>query len=258
VTRADAHPSAFVLDQLALGALPSDASAAIRAHVTACLRCQGDVDAASASRARFTEVVLPRTVGSIQKRKARPQRGIWFLVPGLAIPVAAAAAVAFYVHARSTTTPAPAPEEPELSIKGGPAFRVVARHDHKVFPLRDGTALAPGDELRFVVTSGGLPYLLVASIDGAGKTSVYFPFGGKESARLTERRVELPGSVVLDQAPGPERVFALFSRAPIATKDVEPALAALGARGYGAIRTERKLPIAADAQATFLLEKLTP
>ncbi|HET9451957.1 MAG TPA: hypothetical protein VFO83_13795, partial [Aggregicoccus sp.] len=69
---------------------------------------------------------------------------------------------------------------------------------------------------------------------------------------------ELPGSVVLDAAPGPERVFALFSDAPLAAGDVTRALEALGSGGRGAIRAQQRLPVAGTEQASFLFEKVQP
>src|SRR5262249_40617445 len=100
-----------------------------------------------------------------------------------------------------------------------------------------------------------LPYLLVCSVDGAGKASVYFPFGGSESGTIELRnRVELPGSVILDDAPGPERVFALFSAKPLVAADALAALRAIG-KAAATIRSTQRLSIAADAQVTMAFEK---
>ena len=57
-----------------------------------------------------------------------------------------------------------------------------------------------------------MQHVLVASIDAAGKTSVYFPFGGNASGLLSESRNELPDTIVLDDTLGPERIFAFYSR----------------------------------------------
>ena len=48
-------------------------------------------------------------------------------------------------------------------------------------------------------------------------------------------------SIVLDQAPGPERVFAVFSPAPLDLAVVTPLLRAAAAAGDGTIRALQQL-----------------
>ena len=86
-----------------------------------------------------------------------------------------------------------------------------------MFEVGSEDALHAGDALRFVLEPVGRPYLLIASVDGQGKASIYHPFGGSSSARVAPQgMVEAPaGSVVLDTAPGPERVFAFWSSEPL-------------------------------------------
>jgi hypothetical protein len=56
--------------------------------------------------------------------------------------------------------------------------------------------------------------------------SVYFPPEGGQSAPVGAGRSELPGSIELDDAPGPERLFAYFSEQPLPAAEVARALAA--------------------------------
>jgi hypothetical protein len=137
------------------------------------------------------------------------------------------------------------------------SFQVFARRADAVFAVHDGTELAAGDQIRFVVGSGGPEYLLVASVDGSGKPTVYYPYGGDHSGAVTNEPSELPGSIVLDAAPGPERVFALITKEPLDAAQVTRALAALGARGPGAIRTTAAIDIPAT-QASIVFEKAAP
>ncbi len=177
-----------------------------------------------------------------------------------ALPVCAAAA--FLLLARPTRGPVPEPSE-ALGVKGNVgggrlAFKAFARRDERVFLVRDGERLAPGDAVRFAVEAPGFEYLLVASIDGAGTASVYFPFRGQASGRnRPEATFEVPGSIVLDAAPGPERVFAISSAGPIESTVVKAALETLGAAGPEAIRRATELPIAGTIQASVLFEKQT-
>jgi hypothetical protein len=145
------------------------------------------------------------------------------------------------------------PDEPSVAIKGGPSLRVFARHNGRVAVVRPRSALHAGDEIRFAVEPAGLRYLLVASVDGAGKATIYFPYGGAVSQPVGGA-TELPGSIVLDDAPGPERVFALLSEQPLVAADVTGALVDLGRRGPDAIRAASRLPVAAT-QLSLLFEK---
>jgi hypothetical protein len=62
---------------------------------------------------------------------------------------------------------------------------------------------------------------------------------------------------VLDQAQGPERVFALFSDQPLEAATVVHALRELGAQGAGAIRRQRVLDLPC-VQASVVFDKESP
>jgi Putative zinc-finger len=233
------HVSSFTLDLLHLDALPETDRQRVEQHLVVCPECRLAAESARASREAFARHVLPKGVPRPQRRRS------W--VPWLALSSAlAAAALLLVVRSRP----------PDISIKGAPTLAAFARRAGQVTAVHDEDQLRAGDELRFVVVSERLPYLLVCSVDGAGKASIYFPFDGGESGRIDVRsRVELPGSIVLDDAPGPERVFALFSAEPMAAAQVDDVLRAIGRQGDAAIRGTKELPLTAGAQASVLFEK---
>jgi hypothetical protein len=247
------HPSALELDALAIGALDGAEARRVGDHLAACERCRGAADASRADREAFRSVVLPRTAAAVVER-ARPLRGrrapwTWWLIPA----VAAAAALLWLIR------PATEPEIPSeggareavLAVKGAAALQLFASRDGKVFAVRDGAALRPGDRIRFVVQPAGLPHVMVASI--------YFPTVGSRSGAVDPAaRTELPGSIELDDAAGPERVYALFTREPLEADQVIAALRAVGAAGPAAIRDRSGLAVAADAQASLVFEKAAP
>lgn len=232
------HLSALVFDELALGVLPELDAARARAHLDKCPSCRDDRDAAAARRAEFR----PRALHV-------PKRQWWWL----AAPVLAAAAVMAFVATRH----APA-AEPDLMIKGDASWQVFARRGERTFQVHDGAALAAGDRVRFVVVPDRARYLLVASIDGSGHASIYFPFDGAHSGKLDGARVELPDSVVLDDSHGPERLFALFSDDPLDAAAVSELLHAIGEHGAAAIRATTHLDVKLRAQRTLLIEKAAP
>ena len=238
------HLSSFTLDALPLEALSADEVARARTHLETCERRRGALEAAAAARERFATTVFPRTVGTMRART----RGLRWprLLPLLLAPALAGAALLFWVRR----------EPEELGVKGAASLRVFARHQDRVFAVREGMPLAAGDQIRFRVTPSGARFVLVASVDGAGKASVYFPFGGDASAPIDPRATaELPGSVELDETAGPERVFVLLSARPLPAADVVAALRALGARGHDAIRAARTLAVPAEAQVSLGFEK---
>jgi hypothetical protein len=149
-----------------------------------------------------------------------------------------------------------------IATKGPPIMRVFARRsqpntaDTDVIKLNDGDHLAAGDALRFVLSPTGLRYVIIASVDGAGQTNVYYPFHGEASVEVDpSRTVAVPGSIVLDDAPGPERLFVIHSEKPIRAETVREVLAKLGAGGASVIRNVQHLPISNTVQSTLLFEK---
>ena len=245
------HLSSLTIDALAAGHLTGTEATRARAHVETCARCSTDVAAAEAACARFTREVLPRTIGNL-----RPRAPWWRRFgPGLLVPALAAAVVLIWMVRRPDTLPI---DDDDIRLKGSLTFQVFANRGGEVIPVRDGIRLAAGDRIRFVVGAEGAAYLLVASVDGAGKATVYYPYGGARSGPVGRQPSELPGSIVLDAAPGPERVFALVSIDPLEAADVTRAIAAIGARGADAIRATRTLDVPASAQASVVFEKAAP
>jgi hypothetical protein len=226
------HIDAMTRDALALGLLAGPEADRVREHLAGCEQCRRDQEADAAMHGEFRARVLPRGLPERQRR--------WWIVT---IP-ALAAAVALLVFVLRVKH-----EEPDLGIKGGAAWEVVALHGDHELRVHDGTALAAGDKVRFVVVPAGAHYLMIASIDGAGVASIYYP-----AVKLDGPKVEVPDSIVLDAAPGPERLFALFSDAPIDPAPVKAKLAQLA----GKVREAKHLDVAARDQLTLVFEKERP
>lgn len=237
------HVSPLMLDALALRALDRASEARVDRHLASCASCRDDARIAAELRQRFTVHVLPRGVPA-----RRRQRRSWLAIPPL---VAALLAIGW------CSRPAPVAE---LGIKGAAtaSWWVFANHDGRVFAVRDGTTLAAGDRIRFTVTPAGARYLLVASIDGLGAATIYYPYAGPQSAIVDADRVEPASSIELDAAPGPERIYALLSDEPIAADTVIARLRAVAAGGPDAIRGARALELPVRAQLSLVFEKATP
>lgn len=238
------HLSPTALARLALGELSDQELRAAETHAAACARCRAELDEVALARARFAAAVFPRTHAEVVRRGAR--RAWRRLLPPLGLATALGAAAAVLVVARLD-------DPPRLQAKGAGALSVFALRGERVFAVEDGARLHPGDRVRFAVRGGGAAFVLVASVDGRGQVSVYQPSTalGPDAADAEA----LPDSIRLDDALGPERIFALFSARPVPEADVTRALAALGAAGPDAIRRTRSLPLPL-AQASLLVEKV--
>ena len=248
MTSSPSHLSSLQLDALALDALPADQHAAAQQHLGACATCRARAEELAMLRSHFTVNVLPRTAPALRRPPAWRSAWRW------GVPLLAVSAAVLLVL-RPTVEDGPA-----YGVKGGTTLQLFAHRGERTWKVEQGEVLAPGDQVRFRVEGGGLPYVLVVSVDGAGQVNTYHPFGGARSAPLPEQGLaEIPGSVVLDTAPGPERLFALFSREPLDSEAIMPALRELAAGGANAIRRHTTLPVPAGAlQATFLFEKPQP
>ena len=253
----ESHVTALDLDLLALGQCSSEHVAHIEAHSVACSTCAAR-RAEHGERVRhFRATVFPRTVERIRKRRRFVFPWRWIL--GLALPLTACVLLLARDHGKQS----PGVEQPgqpaELGIKGATA-RVFARRNRanttEVTKVDDGDRLAAGDALRFVLLPTGRRYVLITSIDGAGQVNVYHPFHGQTSVEVDPRgTVSVPGSIVLDQAPGPERIFFIHSEQPLQVHTVRELLGKLAAGGARMIRDTKHLPIADTVQSTLLLEK---
>ncbi|HEX3759049.1 MAG TPA: zf-HC2 domain-containing protein [Kofleriaceae bacterium] len=239
---AQPHISQLMLDALALHALDRDSEARVHAHLAGCASCRDDARIAAQLRQRFTTHVLPRGVPA----RRRPRRS-WLLIPALA----AALLLAIGWQSRPAAVA-------ELGIKGAASWQVFANHAGRVFAVHDGTTLAAGDRIRFAVTPAGARYLLVASIDSLGAATIYYPYDGPQSAVIEGDRVEPAGSIELDAAPGPERIYALLSDDPIAAEPVIAQLRAVAVGGADAIRDAQALELPVRAQLSLVFEKATP
>lgn len=239
-----------MLDALPLRALDRDGEARVDAHLARCARCREELERAAELRRHFTAHVQPAGL------PVRPRRWSWLLVPAVATVVLIVAIEPWRRPARP-----PRVDEAgigELGIKGDASWLVFASRGGRVLPVHDGTELAAGDRIRFTVIPGGARYLLVASIDGRGTATIYVPYGGSQSAAIDGDRVEPEGSIVLDAAPGPERIYALLSDAPIAAERVRAQLREIARGGSDAIRGTSALALPVRAQASLVFEKVAP
>ncbi len=231
------HLSSPELDLLRVDGLASSEAEVARAHLAGCPRCQARAQELDAAAARFEQIRAPAWQ-AIEARAARPR--LRDLMRWL-VPLAAAAAAVMVMMVA-------APWDRGPRVKGGPMLQVFALHQGQTRELRTGEKVVPGDRIRFAADGAGAAYLLVLSLDGRGRATAFVPFDGARSLPLAEGRQALPDSVELDDAPGPERLFAFFSREPL---EAAPLRAALE-------KKPQADPAPGVTVLTFVLEKEVP
>lgn len=245
-----------------------------------CPLCSARLDEAAQLSQHFHRAVLPRTLPCLHLRAEmaggwpgarlwRRCRAVTRLAPAM-VPAMAVAALLLFLRPHLASVESGASDArlagqvladghtlselmpgltPELMIKGPldpfPA-RLFVRRGDGAERLDDGALVHPGDALAFVVDPGRRGYALVVSIDGAQRISTYSPYEGAASAPVpfSVLPVVLEPSIILDDTLGSERIWLLLSDAPLATRELQPALARLAFAGSAAVR-------AASADALF-------
>jgi hypothetical protein len=245
MSKAESHTSDVAIARLLLGKASEEEARTAAAHAAGCQRCQAELEAAQAARRRFDAHVFARTLPEIERRRGpRAPWGLW--LGALAVVGAAVAILPFLLAPKSPV------EEAAWQVKGAGALKVFGRRGDRVIAVEDGARLRPGDQLRFAVLPGDARFVLIGSVDGGGRATLYYPsaaVGGDAGQSQL-----LPESIVLDDAPGPERVFAVFSDRRLEDREVEALLRQIAAGGPEAIRRTPRLPLSFP-QASLFFEK---
>ncbi len=193
-------PSNFARDAFRLGLDDTLAS-----HVQDCPRC-----AAWLAEQGRLEVTLPdRWSPAHAKPRPSARRLVRYLLAlGLPVAVGTVALILFAL-----------PKPPTEVAKGRPVHVQIARLSHGSLSwLSPEDTLLPNDALRFFVR-GQDPddrYVLIGSVDGSRSLARFYPEDPNGcSVRLSAHGDALAGSIVIDQAAGPERVVVVVSHRPL-------------------------------------------
>ena len=190
-------PSSFALDAFRLGLDRTPA-----AHVTGCARCTAWLAAQEQVEAKVAHLWVPA--------RRRPAAGFWRYLR-LGLPVALGAAAALLVLAR--------PRPPTETAKGASAPVQIARSRAGVLSwVSPADDLAARDAIRIFVNRQDRAdrYVLVGSVDGSQQLARFYPMDGQGcSVPLPAAGQPIDGSIVIDEAPGPERLVILVSHEPL-------------------------------------------
>lgn len=199
--------SALRLDRWMAGELDPADSHEVRAHVEGCARCARAVESRRAAR---EEPLPPLRIAAPPPRRARLRAGV-----ALAAGLAAAAGLAVVLS-------------PDAVVRRTKGARVglgmYVLHGGVVREAAPGETIAPGDAVRFAVTTPERAYVAILSVDPSGRASIYFPEGTRAAPVGPGENVPLPLATRLDATVGEERVMGLFCDGPV---ELEPVRASL-------------------------------
>lgn len=205
---------------------------------------QARVDAMIAERNAFAErenvgAVSARIVEAADAPVASKRGWLWALV-GTAV---AGAAAAMFVVGPLNTGSDPAASTTRTK-GGGPGLELYVKDATGVRRAKPGIRLTEGDQIQLKYAASGLPHLMVVSVDARGLVSPLYPDGPGESLKVDPSGLHvLDGSIILDDAKGPEHIIGLFSAEPLTYDEVRQAAQdALRARREAAHLPELALP----------------
>ncbi len=106
----------------------------------------------------------------------------------------------------------------------GVGLVMYVQHGDEVRRAAPGESVAPGDAVRFAVSTPAPAFVAVLSLDPAGRASVYFPQGPRAAEVPAGAEVPLPLGTRLDATTGEERLLGLFCTAPVELEPIRLAL----------------------------------
>lgn len=212
-------------------------------HVNNCPRCRARLEKLKQG-SQVSETWLARGI-------AHTRRRLWLRRAGVVTSFAVAATLLLVV-ARVRPLPSPPPDQ---RMKGSSLSLgvYVRRGSGVVIAAQSPAAVAPGEQIRFEVTSGRPGFLGIVGLDAAGAVTPYVTSGSR-LRKLDAGRQLLDGSILLDETLGAERLIAVWCPSDCATREVvDAAQTALRRAGNDAAQVG-SLPLGCE-QASFLLEK---
>lgn len=171
-------------------------------------------------------------------RRAAP----WWRRLTLAVPLLALAG-ALLVYVRG----------PDNRTKGDADIGFYVLRGGQVHPGDPDEPVRAGDRLQFTYPAGPRSQMVLLSLDGDGRVSVFYPDTGDAPVAIVpgERHV-LEGSIILDDAPGPEVFVGFFGDAWTVARSREAAIDAWEAGGTDGVR---ELAAADPDISVLVLEK---
>ncbi len=251
--RNEAHLGAHRLLQYQSEELSLELCAEVEEHLESCSLCAARLREMEAERQAFLIQHPPGAfLAALEARKLqrRPQLR-YFLGWGGLLASCAAALLLLWQPLSSEPEPKPLPVT-RLKAAVDLSFHVKSGAHSRLGCA--GEVLQPGDQIQLRISSPQAAHLLVVSLDSRGVVTPFYDLEGHSIPIEPGVAQLLEGSVILDEALGPERIIACFSEEPLETRTVLES-------GRRALRSAQGAPQAVKsldlpcAQASFLIHK---
>lgn len=199
------HLSTLLLNQLRYGELDADQEAQARTHLQDCERCASRLQAQESNRSAFVLQPVPKAIREaaldVPANDSKSWR--WAL-----LAIAAMLLVGFPILFNS---PATGPDElVPMERTKGKHILLEAWLDTQDGPvlLDPDDPISPGDVLQLKFSTLDRPYVSFGGVDGAGLIEIY----GTVEAGQDMQIHRAPFALQMDQTPGEQRFYALFTQ----------------------------------------------
>lgn len=226
--------SDLALDRLLAGESGAEARAQAGAHLAECAACEARHATLLADRERFDAEVFVAGLSARAARDAKIASAPRPIAPRRARLRSALSAMSAAAAVVLVAIAMPRPSGDDVRTKGGESLELFVRHaDGRVDRVAPGETLRPGDAIRFSLSTPRGGYVAIAGMDSRPSVSAYAPVSSDTAIPMGAVRGHvLDGSIVLDDATGPERIVAFLCREPVPVSTLlAEARAALAAAG---------------------------
>jgi hypothetical protein len=200
------HLSTLLLNQLRYGELDSVQETQAKAHLQDCAKCASRLRAQESNRTAFVMAPVPQAVREPAGRAPANDNKSWRWA---LLAVAAMLLVGFPILLNTSTTGAD--ELVPMERTKGKHILLEAWLDTQDGPVlldRDDR-ISPGDVLQLKFSTLDRPYVSFGGMDGAGIIELY----GTVQAGHDMQIHRAPFALQMDQTPGEQRFYALFTQA---------------------------------------------
>lgn len=258
------HPGWDALLRHHQGDLPAAQAEKVTAHAAECALCASRLRTLNEGARKFHgERPFAVLESALRNRRdglggseslARPTGAPRWLLPVVLGGFAAAAGAFVILHVPLGDSPTAAAVSPKERLKSGVGLSFDVERGGQVVPGDPGAIYKAGDRIQLKYSAPAISNVVVISLDGRGDVTVFHDDAGAGLRVEAGTGRALPTSIVLDDAPGAERIVACFSESALTSAAVVAAGRRALTAAEGDPRTAGPLDLPC-AQADLLLHK---
>ena len=223
------HPAEHDLTRFHAGDLEKEKRDAIQAHLSTCDHCAEFIRhldsfrqefASSHYRQGFLALVRKEAQGDFQEAKSWWQK---VFGPSRRVFLASSVATLLILAVVVFMNRNPKDNSSSIRMKGSEiSLSYLVMENSRPVLAKPNRILHPRDRIQFRLSAPRGGYVHIVGVDEAGAVTVYFPLPGMEPEIYPGGSGRpVPGSIILDDTLGKERVFVLLCEKPIGRTQLE-------------------------------------